>query len=106
MRTDNTRDERAKRAREKKLATGLVSRALYLPAEVITELQAAFPGPAGGIAWSKVADAALLTARKRADHAAHQRDRTRTTREADGLSENAKRCRRYRERKRAAAAGS
>lgn len=59
MRTDNTRDERAKRAREKKLAAGLVSRALYLPAGTIAELQTAFPGPAGGIEWARVADAAL-----------------------------------------------
>lgn len=59
MRIDNTRDERAKRARENKLRAGLVSRALYLPAQTVADLQAAFPGERGGIDWTRAANAAL-----------------------------------------------
>lgn len=59
MRIDNTRSIRAARVRAKKLAAGMVSRTVYLPLDTLESLGRAFPGPAGGIEWTRVATAAL-----------------------------------------------
>jgi hypothetical protein len=94
VRTDNTRNARAKRVREKKLAAGMASRTVYLSLDTLESLRQAFQGPAGGIAWEAVAAAALELRRRQSRDAERQKQRR-----AAGLVNDTtapKRARRYR----------
>jgi hypothetical protein len=75
VRTDNTRNARAKRVREKKLAAGMASRTVYLPLSTLESLRQVFQGPAGGIAWEAVAAAALELRRRQLRDAEGQKQR-------------------------------
>lgn len=82
--TDNTRCERAARVRAKKLAAGMASRTIYLPAGTLEELRQAFPGPLGGIAWETVAAAALERRNRLATNAQAARLRRERKRQGAG----------------------